>query len=152
MQTMVPSGQDSAAQHRGLGVSVISFKLVPESESDPLILENIFHAKGGPPKHFHHSQDEWFHCVEGSFRIEIGNRKYTLQPGDSVLAPKGIPHVWAFVGEGTGRILIAFFPAGKMVPFFEEVTKANAMPPQTPELWRTHGMELVGPPMPIASV
>jgi len=28
-----------------------------------------------------------------------------------------------------------------------EVTKANAMPPQDPELWRAHGMELVGPPL-----
>jgi hypothetical protein len=28
-----------------------------------------------------------------------------------------------------------------------EVTKANAMPPQDPQLWRDHGMELVGPPL-----
>ena len=29
------------------------------------------------------------------------------------------------------------------------VTKANAMPPQDPALWRAHGMELLGPPLPI---
>jgi len=40
-------------------------------------------------------------------------------------------------------------PAGKMEAFFREVTKANAMPPQDPELWRAHGMELVGPPLSI---
>jgi hypothetical protein len=43
--------------------------------------------------------------------------------------------------------LIAFMPAGKMESFFREVTQANAMPPQDPELWRAHGMELVGPPL-----
>jgi hypothetical protein len=28
-----------------------------------------------------------------------------------------------------------------------EVTKANAMPPQDPALWRAHGMELLGLPL-----
>jgi len=38
-------------------------------------------------------------------------------------------------------------PAGKMEAFFRAVTKANAMPPQDPALWRAHGMELLGPPL-----
>jgi hypothetical protein len=42
-------------------------------------------------------------------------------------------------------MLIAFMPAGKMEAFFGEVTKANAMPPQDPELWRAHGIEWLGP-------
>jgi len=29
------------------------------------------------------------------------------------------------------------------------VTRANAMPPQDPALWRAHGMELLGPPLPV---
>jgi hypothetical protein len=51
------------------------------------------------------------------------------------------------VGNAIGRILITFMPAGKMEAFFREVAKANAMPPQDPELWRAHGMELLGPPL-----
>ena len=35
---------------------------------------------------------------------------------------------------------------GAMEAFFRKVTQANAMPPQDPELWRAHGMELLGPP------
>ena len=61
--------------------------------------------------------------------------------------PRGVPHVWACVGNGPGRLLIAFSPAGLMEPFFREVTRANAMPPQDPALWRTHGMELLGLPL-----
>jgi hypothetical protein len=45
--------------------------------------------------------------------------------------------------------LIAFTPAGKMEAFFNAVAKTNAMPAQDPDLWRAHGMELVGPPLPI---
>ena len=70
-----------------------------------------------------------------------------MNPGDSLLAPRKVPHVWAFVGDIRGRMLITFMPAGKMEAFFREVTKANAMPPQDPELWRAHGMELLGPPL-----
>jgi quercetin 2,3-dioxygenase len=47
--------------------------------------------------------------------------------------------VWAYTGGGTGRILIAFAPAGKMEDFFREITKANAMPPQDAAPWRAYG-------------
>ncbi len=69
--------------------------------------------------------------------------RFLLAPGDSVLAPRNVPHVWAYAGDEHGRILIAFLSAGKMKAFFRKVTKANAMPSQDPELWRTHGMELL---------
>jgi len=61
-----------------------------------------------------------------------------------------VPHTWAYVGDGIGRVVIVFSPAGKMEDFFHAVTKANAMPPEDPGLWRAHGMELVGPPLTIA--
>ncbi|HEX3273130.1 MAG TPA: cupin domain-containing protein [Ktedonobacterales bacterium] len=144
----VPAGQDRFSAHRGLGVSVIEFKVTPQDNGgDLLILENAFHAKGGPARHLHYEQDEAFYALEGEFLIEVGDERRLLHPGDSLLAPRRVPHVWAHVGEGRGRILITFAPAGQMEAFFREVTKANAMPPQDPALWHAHGMELVGPPL-----
>ena len=143
----VAAGEDRFGEHRGLGVSTIAFKVVPQDISGLLVLENTFHAKGGPARHLHYDQDEWFYALEGEFLIEVGQNRRRLQPGDSLLAPRQVPHVWAYVGEARGRILITFMPAGKMEAFFREVTKANAMPPQDPQLWRAHGMELVGPPL-----
>jgi mannose-6-phosphate isomerase-like protein (cupin superfamily) len=146
----VPAGEDRFGEHRGLGVSAICFKATPQDAQDVLILENVFHAKGGPARHLHHDQDEWFYVVEGEFLVEIGQERMLLRPGDSVLAPRRVPHVWAFTGNtARGSILITFTPAGKMEAFFREVTKANAMPPQDPALWRAHGMELLGPPLAI---
>ena len=142
----VLAGEDRFGEQRGLDVSAIQFKLIVPDGS-LFIIENTFHTKGGPARHLHLDQDEWFYAVEGVFTVEVGEALYTLQPGDSVLAPRGVPHVWAFVGEGQGRMLIAFTPAGQMEAFFREVTKANAMPPQNPALWHAHGMELVGPPL-----
>ena len=120
---------------------------MPHDSAGLLILENTFHAPGGPARHLHYDQDEWFYVVEGEFVIEIGDERRQLQPGDSVLAPRQTPHVWAYIGGARGRILIAFQPAGLMEAFFREVTKAQAMPPQDPALWQAHGMQLVGPPL-----
>jgi quercetin dioxygenase-like cupin family protein len=146
----VQSGHDRFGERRSLGISTIEFKLSSQDAAGLFILENIFHAKGGPAKHLHYDQDEWFYCVEGEFGFEVGDDRFTLQPGDSLIAPRKVPHVWAYVGDGVGRILVTFSPAGKMEAFFREVTKANAMPPQYPDFWRNHGMELLGPPMTIS--
>lgn len=139
--------QDQFGEQRGLGVSTIAFKRTPKDPADIFIIENIFHASGGPARHLHFEQDEWFYVVEGEFLMEVGSQQFHLSPGDSLLGPRNVPHVWAHTGNGRGKILITFMPAGKMEAFFREVTKANAMPPQDPALWRAHGMELLGPPL-----
>jgi quercetin dioxygenase-like cupin family protein len=136
------SGQDVLGEYRGLGVSRIDFKLCGQGPTGILILENTFERKGGPPRHSHREQDEWFYAIEGDFVVEVGEDRFQLGPGESLLAPRRIPHVWAFVGEEKGRMLIVFTPAGLMEGFFREVTKANSMPPQDPQLWRSYGMEL----------
>lgn len=92
----VAAGQDRFGERRGLGISVIDFKVCPADGTGLFVLENTFREKGGPARHLHHDQDE---C--------------------------------------------------KMEAFFREVTRANAMPPQDPALWRAHGMELLGPPLAI---
>ena len=147
---LVPAGHDRFGEHRGLGISAIDFKVTPQDSEGLLIIENTFHAKGGPARHLHFDQDEWFYAAEGEFLIEVGDHQFPLLPGDSLLAPRGVPHAWAYVGEARGRMLITFMPAGQMEAFFREVTKANAMPPLDPQLWRDHGMELLGPPLAVA--
>ena len=144
---LVAARQDRFGEHRGLGISTISFKVMPQDNTGFLIIENTFREKGGPARHLHYNQDEWFYITEGEFLFEVGQEKFQLKAGDSLLAPRRVPHVWAYTGSGSGSVLIAFLPAGKMESFFREVTKANAMPPQDPELWRMHEMELLGPPL-----
>lgn len=144
---LVAAGRDRFGEQRGLGISSILFKVLPQDSDGFLILENTFREKGGPARHLHYNQDEWFYVVEGEFIFEVGQDKFRLKPGDSLLAPRKVPHVWAYTGGSGGRILVAFMPAGKMEAFFREVTKADAMPPQDPALWRAHDMELLGPPL-----
>ncbi len=49
------------------------------------------------------------------FAFEIGEDRFTLKAGDSVVGPWRVPHVWAYTGAATGRILVAFTPAGAAV-------------------------------------
>lgn len=144
----VSAGEDRFGEQRGLGVSSIAFKVTPsDTGGDLLVLENVFHAPGGPAQHLHYDQDEWFYTLEGEFLMEVGGQRFEMRPGDSLLAPRRVPHVWAHTGEGRGRMLVTFSPAGLMEAFFRLVTPTNAMPPQEPGIWRAHGMELLGPPL-----
>jgi quercetin dioxygenase-like cupin family protein len=144
----VLSHQDRSGETRSIGYSTVAYKvLTQDSHSDLFAAEHAMHQKGGPPRHFHLHQDEWFYVLEGEFIAEIGDKRLTLHPGDSVLAPRNIPHVWAFIGEGSGKLLLTFTPAGKIEAFFNEVTKTQAAPAQDKALFTAYDMVLIGPPL-----
>ena len=143
-------GQDRFATPRSLGITRVNFKVASADTAGRLfVTEQTLLAKGGPPRHLHLDQEEWFYSLDGTFILEVGPDRFTLNPGDSAFAPRRIPHVWAYVGTGPGRLLIAFTPAGQMEAFFNAVAQTSAMPGQDPALWRAHGMEVVGPPLPV---
>jgi quercetin dioxygenase-like cupin family protein len=148
--SFVSAGQDRSNQPHNMGITINNFKISGKDTAEGLFaLEQTFHERGGPPRHLHPHQDEWFYAIEGTFQFEIGESKYTLDSGDSLLAPRNVPHVWAFVGTGMGRILVSFAPAGKMEAFFEHIAANHSMPPQTPDLWSSYDMQLLGPPLKI---
>ncbi|QIN83386.1 cupin domain-containing protein [Rubrobacter tropicus] len=148
---LVPAGGDRFRKPRKvLGTMSIDRKVSgSETGGELLIIENTNGSKGGPPRHLHHGQEEWFYVVEGEYVVEIGDERYRLDPGDSIFAPREIPHVWAHVGEGTGRLILAFRPAGGMEAFFEAMSGVKGAPSseELRGLFRSHGMEVTGPPL-----
>jgi quercetin dioxygenase-like cupin family protein len=111
------------------------------------VIDTIRETRGGPPLHFHDSQDEWFLVTEGVFEIEIDGRRHRLSAGDSILAPRGLPHAFVNTTE-TGRLIVAFQPAGSMEAFFDEGSRLDPMTPQAfAVLFAAHGMRVVGPPL-----
>jgi hypothetical protein len=104
-------------------------------------------GKGGPPLHLHHAQDEWFLVREGEFLFQVGEDRFLLGVGDSILAPRKIPHAFANVSD-TGRLMIVYQPAGTIEQFFLEGSRLTSpSPPDLQQLYRANGMEIVGPPI-----
>jgi len=148
----VPTGGDRFGQDRRVfGALPVTVKVSSQDTGGALlVVEQNNSQKGGPPRHIHHDQDEWFYAVHGEYVVEIGGEIYPLHPGDSVLAPRGVPHTWAHIGEETGRLLIAFQPAGTMESFFSAAAPASATgSAEVAELFAAHGMRLTGPPLKI---
>jgi len=120
-----------------------------DTDGSFFVFEHAGMGKGGPPRHLHYEQDEWFYAMEGEFAFEVGDEKFTLRPGDSLFAPRMVPHVWAHVGHKPGTLLLALQPAGTFEEFF--MKSCDMASPPTPEeadrLFAAHGMKVVGPPL-----
>ncbi|WP_375450325.1 cupin domain-containing protein [uncultured Devosia sp.] len=108
------------------------------------VIDTIRMARGGPPLHFHHEQDELFFVQEGDFRFRIGDATHELGPGDFIFGPRRVPHAFVNLTE-TGRLMVGFQPAGTMEAFFAEGLR-DATSATFRELSRKHGMEVAGPP------
>lgn len=148
----VPAGKDRFGQDQQSiwGLVPVSTKLsARDSNGAVYIFEHTDMGKGGPPRHLHFAQDEWFYVLKGDFAFEVGDRRYRLGPGDSLYAPRQIPHVWAHLGPGLGSILIALTPAGQFEDFVQETARLASVPPpdQLQKSFLDHGMEVVGPPL-----
>jgi mannose-6-phosphate isomerase-like protein (cupin superfamily) len=116
------------------------------------IYDTFRQQKGGPALHLHHNQDEWFYVMKGEFIVKVGDDEFTLKAGDSAFAPRKIPHAFVKTNEGDAQMMVLFQPAGTMEDFFKQMQKlGNDIPKDQEktlkELWKTHGMEIVGPPL-----
>lgn len=101
---LVPHGEDRQGQHHSIGISSTDFKVTTEDSGGALFLfEHTNHKKGGPPRHLHHNEDEWFYAIEGDYLLEVGPERFHLRLGDSILAPREVPHAWAFLGDTSGK-------------------------------------------------
>jgi mannose-6-phosphate isomerase-like protein (cupin superfamily) len=120
-----------------------------DTDGSLFVFEHAKMSKGGPPRHFHYEQDEWFYAREGEFAFEVGDEKFVLRPGDSLFAPRMVPHVWAYVGDKPGTLLLTVQPAGSLEEFFMK-SCAMTKPPTIQEAeqsFAAHGMKVVGPPL-----
>lgn len=144
----VSSGQDRFHQTRNIGVSSTTYKVATADTAGALFVIEHFNTKpGGPPRHLHYAQDEFWYVLAGEYIVEIGSKRYHAHAGDCVLVgPRNVPHAFAFAGGSPGRLLISFTPAGKMEEFFAIQGKPGEYNDQ-PALWERYGLKLLGPPL-----
>jgi quercetin dioxygenase-like cupin family protein len=144
---LVPAGQDLDGEARSLGFSHIAFKTsTQETGGNLFLIEHSNLLPGGPPLHLHLGQDEWFYVMEGEVHFQVGEKRLQLKSGDSVLAPRKIPHAFTGGSAKPAKMLIAFTPAGKMEQFFRD-TAHGKVDLMDAALFRRYDMELLGPPL-----
>lgn len=119
------------------------------------IFDTVRTAKGGPPMHVHHSQDEWFFVRHGQFAFRVGDQMFHLGPGDSLLGPRGVPHAFVSLCDDS-TLTIAYVPAGAIEQLFLEICNISRSRPPTLEDWseisRGHDIEIIGPPLDAANL
>jgi quercetin dioxygenase-like cupin family protein len=119
-----------------------------DTGSELTIFEYNGNEKGGPPLHIHHSQDEIFYISQGSYLFQCAEEKYSLQKGDMIFLPRGVPHAFAQLSD-TGRLLYFFQPSGKMEDYFRAIGRIEGIPTQEigAKLFQDHDMQITGPPL-----
>jgi quercetin dioxygenase-like cupin family protein len=131
-----------------MGAGVMTFKVTAaESDGALLIVELAHHTAGGPPRHRHPQQDEWFYVTAGHYLVVVGDERFELGPGDAAFGPRGIPHTWAYRGGEPGRIVLVVSPAGQLEDFLRALSTLHAFAPPDPAFWQRYGLELLGPPL-----
>jgi mannose-6-phosphate isomerase-like protein (cupin superfamily) len=60
------------------------------------------------PLHMHPNCEELLYVISGSAENIIGNKKFTIGPGDLVRIPKGVPHQAITIGSKPFRAVISY--------------------------------------------
>jgi quercetin dioxygenase-like cupin family protein len=76
----------------------------------------------GVPRHTHTREDETYCVLSGELKVEVGDQSFLLRPGDTLFAPRNIPHQLKNTGKTENRYLLVFSPAG-----FENFIDATAV-------------------------
>lgn len=142
---LVTAGDDRSGSAHATAFSTLLFKVLPsETGGDLFLLEHQHMKPGGPSLHLHLAQEEWFYVMEGRVAFQVGEQRLTLKPGESVLAPRLVPHTFSALGETPARMMIAFTPAGKMEQFFRDTNGGIPLNGQA-ELFARYDMKYVAP-------
>jgi len=75
------------------------------------------------PRHTHTREDEVYFVLAGELEATVGEEIFVLQPGDTLLAPRDVPHQLRNSGTSENHFLLVFSPSG-----FEEFISATAVP------------------------
>jgi quercetin dioxygenase-like cupin family protein len=75
------------------------------------------------PRHTHTREDEAYYVLSGELEVVVGDEVFILRAGDTLIAPRDIPHQLRNSGDVENHYLIMFSPSG-----FEGFLKATAVP------------------------
>jgi quercetin dioxygenase-like cupin family protein len=75
------------------------------------------------PRHIHTREDEAYYVLSGELEVIVADEVFVLRAGDTLIAPRDIPHQLRNSGNAENHYLLVFSPSG-----FEGFLEATAIP------------------------
>jgi len=105
-------------------VGIGSVCLSGEDTGGKYCLLEVSLASGmGVPRHTHTLEDEVYYVLAGELEVTVAEERFVLKPGDTLMAPRDIPHQLRNPGNVENHYLLIFSPPG-----FEGFLKRTAVP------------------------
>jgi quercetin dioxygenase-like cupin family protein len=156
MQAKIPAGR----QFWFLDTRVVVRLSFEDGHDRISVLEQWIPHGDSPPLHVHRSEDEVFHLLEGEVAFRLDDKDLNAKAGDTVLAPKGIPHTYRVLSPKGAHWLVITTGEDfeRFVRALGRPAERDGMPdpsgPPTPEQVEAlvasaarHGIDIVGPPL-----
>jgi quercetin dioxygenase-like cupin family protein len=82
-----------------------------ETERRQSLMRIVVNRGAEPPAHTHSREDESYYILRGSIRYTIGEDVISVNEGEYVYLPKGVPHKFELLTE-QAEVLMLISPAG----------------------------------------
>lgn len=142
------------------GNTLVSVKLSSQSGSDGIsVIEHWMPFGEAPPLHIHQREDEVFHILDGVMRFRVGDKEITAGKGDTVMAPKGVPHAFR-VESAAGAHCLTIMQGSDFETMLRQAGRTaerpslpEAMAPSSEKIERlvaicaANKIDIVGPPV-----
>lgn len=126
------STETSETSHLWFGNTRVAIRVASHQGADGMsVIEHWMPCGEAPPLHIHRTEDEVFHVIKGRMRFRIGEQSLVAGAGETVLAPKGIPHHFRVESEEGAQCLTITRGADfeTMVRAVSRQTGADWLPP-----------------------
>jgi quercetin dioxygenase-like cupin family protein len=140
--------------------SLVTIRVSERDSDDGIsVIEHEVPFGSSPPLHVHRNEDEVFHLLSGEARFSVAGKDIAATAGDTLLAPKGVPHTYLVTSREGARWLTVTRNRDfeRMVRATARPAEADALPPRVPPTpeqvaaleaaCRAHGIALIGPPL-----
>ena len=140
--------------------TLVTIHVAAASNADGMsVIEHRLPHGSSAPLHIHHTEDEIFHVLAGQARFTVGGNQIEVRTGDTLVAPKGVPHTFVVTSQedaiwltvtNNGDFERMLRAAGRPAEHDGLPPPAHPAPAQVAALdaaCRAHGIDLVGPPL-----
>lgn len=112
MQSLKATHESHPPKYVFLGVPMTIHLSGEQTGGQLTLIEGTMPAGGDGSLHVHRREDETMYLLDGELDVTIGDDSFTLRPGESYFAPRGVPHRLRNLGCAPARSLALHTPAG----------------------------------------